>query len=214
MNLINALNTENPEIDISDELLETYVWSALLDTGASIPAVPEDIADTLEKSGLELYESLIFGRNADGHVTEGKGKFESFLRWDVPDDLAHDTYFVLTLQKYGRNAFIIIPILKLADFGFTLISASSDIGTYFVTPSNGWHRCYIQNSIPFLDLRFNIYQNRLSGKNRLEIEFNDPPAFYFDIRKLIVNLITNSNRSLEKLGLSENSPSSIACANF
>ena len=70
MNLINSLNNENPEISITDELLFSVVWSALVDSGASIVAIPEDKASLLEEKGLEIFESLIMGILIKPIITE------------------------------------------------------------------------------------------------------------------------------------------------
>jgi len=62
--------TESDDIFISDELLDSFVIPALPDSGASFPAIPEVLSQKITDLGLEKLLSSLFGKNADGHVSQ------------------------------------------------------------------------------------------------------------------------------------------------
>ena len=114
VNMFTMPNTDCNEIYITDELLESFVIPALPDSGSSFAAIPEMLSQQITDLGVDKLISSLFGKNADGHIAQSQGKFGAMLKFGDVDDKHNDTDSVyLNIELYGRNAFIISPMLPL-----------------------------------------------------------------------------------------------------
>ena len=159
-------------IQIPDILIESILVDGLVDSGAGFFAMPEDHAEKLDKLGLEPLMSNLIGKNADGKTCKSSGKYDARFFYDIfGEDIANDANSIcLNIESYGRNAFIIIPVIKLASERFRFIACEDEIlGTYFVTPSNNWYKCRIERNVPFLDMKMDIFKNPDTSRSKLVI---------------------------------------------
>ena len=121
--------------------------SALPDIGSSFAAIPELLSQQITDLGVNKLLSSLFGKNADGHIAQSQGKFGAMLKFGNIDEKHNDTNSVyLNIELYGRNAFIILPMLPLTKSKFRFISANdTELGTYLITLNSDWYKCYTKH---------------------------------------------------------------------
>ena len=178
-----------------DEIVDSFIIPALLDSGSSFPAIPENFGQNIIESGVERLLSSLYGKNADGHVSKSIGKIGCRFKTGNINEMLNDTNSVyLSLELYGRNAFIILPIIPLTTQKFRYISTEESIlGTYFVTPNSDWYKCYIKYNVPFIDLKLTIRRNSRQAKAYLEVSFARQPDFHLEFRESLSTLLYKSH---------------------
>ena len=118
MNLFDIATTKDSnenEIHILENLIDSILVNGLIDSGAGFFAMPESCAPQLDSMGLESLLSTLVGKNADGQTSKSAGKYNARFVYGITDEtIINDANSIcLQLESYGRNAFVIIPVIKL-----------------------------------------------------------------------------------------------------
>ena len=98
------------------------------------------------------------------------------------------------MEIYGRNAYLIVPIVPLSKFGYRLLSCEEELfGTYLITPSNDWYKCEVKNGVPILDLRINVWENTILQERHMDIKIAKRPDFNLNFKNLITSGIIEAS---------------------
>ena len=198
LNLFDIATTKDSdenEIRIPDDLIDSILVNGLIDSGAGFFAMPNDCAQKLDSMGLKSLLSTLVGKNADGQTSKSAGKYNARFFYGITDETIIDdaNSICLQLESYGRNAFIIIPVIRLAQQKFRLISCEEEIlGTYFITPSNDWYKCRVERNVPFLDLKMDIYRDSVTQKSKLVVSIAQQPDFHYNFESLFTSKFYDS----------------------
>ena len=183
-------------VPVPFKLIHTMLVTGLMDSGAGFATLDQQNGKKLADLGIQSLLSNLVGKNADGTLTESDGKFNARLQTaPIYDGSLDDSNSIcIPLEIYGRNAYLIVPIVPLSQFGYRLLSCEEELlGTYFITPSNDWYKCEVKNGVPILDLRINVWENTISQERHMDIKIAKQPDFNLNFKNLITSGIIEAS---------------------
>ena len=117
--LIGMVEPENIQssVPVSFKLIHTMLVTGLMDSGAGFATLDQHNGKRLTDLGIQSLLSNLVGKNADGTLTESDGKLTARLQTSPlrgGGSLDDNNSICIPLEIYGRNAYLIVPIVPLS----------------------------------------------------------------------------------------------------